>query len=145
MRQHLAERGAAARAQTDEQRALKPAAMLVAAFEIHVGRPGQLRPDRQHRLVARTRVEPHVENVHLALEASCRRSAGQVSPGGTNSSVGRSYHASAPSCSKTAAACSTIAGDVIASPHAVQSSAGIGTPHARWREMHQSGRFATML
>ena len=28
---------------------------------------------------------------------------------------------------------------------AVQSTAGIGTPHARWREMHQSGRFVTML
>jgi hypothetical protein len=27
----------------------------------------------------------------------------------------------------------------------VQSTAGIGTPHTRWREMHQSGRFATML
>ncbi len=30
-------------------------------------------------------------------------------------------------------------------PHFVQSTAGIGTPHARWREMHQSGRCATML
>ena len=37
------------------------------------------------------------------------------------------------------------AGVRIASPHAVQSTAGIGTPQARWREMHQSGRFATML
>ena len=27
-----------------------------------------------------------------------------------------------------------------ASPHDVQSNAGIGTPQARWREMHQSGR-----
>ncbi len=26
-----------------------------------------------------------------------------------------------------------------------QSTAGIGTPHARWRDTHQSGRFATML
>ena len=33
----------------------------------------------------------------------------------------------------------------IASPHLVQSTAGIGTPHTRWREMHQSGRLATML
>ena len=32
-----------------------------------------------------------------------------------------------------------------ASPHFVQSTAGIGTPQTRWREMHQSGRFATML
>ena len=27
-------------------------------------------------------------------------------------------------------------------PQAVQSIAGIGTPQARWREMHQSGRLA---
>jgi len=47
--------------------------------------------------------------------------------------------------SKTPAAFSTSAGVVIASPHFVQSTAGIGTPHERWREMHQSGRFATML
>src|SRR5678816_160306 len=70
---------------------------------------------------------------------------GQVIPFGMNSSVGRSYQASAPYWSKTLAVCSTSAGDVIASPHLVQSTAGIGTPHTRWREMHQSGRFATML
>src|SRR5262245_8069879 len=69
----------------------------------------------------------------------------QDRPAGTNSSVGRSYQASAPYFSKTAAACSTIAFDVIGSPHVTQSSAGIGTPQARWRETHQSGRFASML
>ena len=79
------------------------------------------------------------------VEASSRRTTGQVSPSGTNSSVGRSYQASAPYRSKTAAVFSTIADDTTASPQLVQSSAGIGTPHARWREMHQSGRFATML
>src|SRR6185436_7971887 len=67
------------------------------------------------------------------------------SPSGMNSSVGCSYHASAPYVSKTDAVFSTSAGDVIASPHLVQSTAGIGTPQTRWREMHQSGRFATML
>ena len=71
--------------------------------------------------------------------------AGHVSPAGTNSSIGRSYHASAPCSSNTFAACSTISAVRIASPQLVQSSAGIGTPHARWREMHQSGRLATML
>src|SRR4051794_37581439 len=70
---------------------------------------------------------------------------GQVSPPGTNSSVGRSYQASAPNFSNTAAARSTISGETTASPHVEQSSAGIGTPQARWREMHQSGRLATML
>src|SRR5215813_11484786 len=71
--------------------------------------------------------------------------AGHVRPGGMNSPVGRSYQASAPYSSNTDAARSTSSGVMIASPHFVQSTAGIGTPHARWREMHQSGRFASML
>src|SRR6185369_15686149 len=65
---------------------------------------------------------------------------GHVIPSGMNSSVGRSYQASAPYWSKTLAVFSTSAGDVIASRHFVQSTAGIGTPHTRWRETHQSGR-----
>ena len=68
VREDLPERRAAARAQADEQRALEPAAMLVAPFEIDVGGPRQLGPHREHRLMARPRVEPDVENVHLALE-----------------------------------------------------------------------------
>src|SRR5438105_2252280 len=70
---------------------------------------------------------------------------GQVSPGGMKSLVDRSYQESAPYFSKTAAVRSMSGVVRRASPHAVQSTAGIGTPHTRWREMHQSGRFATML
>src|SRR5687768_17707928 len=65
---------------------------------------------------------------------------GHASPSGRNSSSGRSYHASAPYSSNTDAARSTSAAVMIASPHDVQSTAGIGTPQARWREMHQSGQ-----
>src|SRR5438128_5480011 len=65
---------------------------------------------------------------------------GHVRPAGMKSLLGRSYHESAPYCSKTAAVFSTSAGVTIASPQAVQSTAGIGTPQTRWREMHQSGR-----
>ena len=68
MRQHLAERRAAARAEADEQRALEPAPVLIAAFEVDVSRPRQFRAHRQHRLVARSGVEPDIEDVHLALE-----------------------------------------------------------------------------
>ena len=32
----------------------------------------------------------------------------------------------------------------IDSPHPRHTSAGIGTPQARWREMHQSGRVRNM-
>ena len=78
VRQDLPERRTAARAEPDQQRALEPAAMLIAALEIHVGRPRQLRAKRQDRFVARSGVEPDVEDVHLALErrAAARR-AGQ--------------------------------------------------------------------
>ena len=68
VRQHLAERRAAARAEADEQRALEPAAVLIAAFEVDVSRPRQFRTHRQHRLVTRAGVEPDIEDVHLALE-----------------------------------------------------------------------------
>src|SRR5881396_2978615 len=70
---------------------------------------------------------------------------GHVRPAGMNSAVGRSYHASAPYCSNTSAAFSTSAGVARASLHVAQSTAGMGTPQTRWREMHQSGRFAIML
>src|SRR4029079_16758862 len=66
--QHLAEGRAAARAEPDEQRALGPAAMLIAPLEIHVGRPAQIRLARQHRFMARSGVEPDVEDVALSIE-----------------------------------------------------------------------------
>ena len=47
---------------------MEPAAVLVAALEVHVGGPLQFRPNREHGLVAGARVEPHVEDVALALE-----------------------------------------------------------------------------
>ena len=56
-----------------------------------------------------------------------------------------SYQDSTPYVSNTPAVFATSSGVMIASPHAVQSTAGMGTPHTRWREMHQSGRCATML
>src|SRR5579872_2304455 len=65
---------------------------------------------------------------------------GHVRPIGRNSSMGRSYQESAPKRSYTEAACSTRAGVRMGSRHLAQSTAGIGTPQARWREMHQSGR-----
>src|SRR5687767_11465620 len=42
--------------------------MLVAALEVHVRRPGQVRVAREYGLVAGARIEPDVENVALALE-----------------------------------------------------------------------------
>ena len=44
--------------------------MLVAAFQVHIRRPGQLRPHRKHCLVRRAGVEPDVEDVHFFLEVA---------------------------------------------------------------------------
>src|SRR4029078_10712711 len=70
---------------------------------------------------------------------------GHVNPAGTKSLVSLSYQASAAYFSNTAADRSTSSGVTMASPHLVQSTAGIGTPQARCREMHQSGRLLSML
>ena len=68
VRQHLVERRPPARADAHQQRAMEPAAMLIAAFEIDVRRPMVIFAERQHRLVARSGIEPHVEDVAFALE-----------------------------------------------------------------------------
>ena len=77
--QHLAEGRGAARAEADEQRAVEPAPVLVGTLQIERRRPLQVRPRTEHRLVARPRVEPDVEDVALALERpSAARRAGEV-------------------------------------------------------------------
>ena len=112
------ERRRAARAETDEQRALEPAAVLVAALEVEVRRPGQLRPERQHRLVARARVEPDVEDVVLALERRARRTSRTSGPrAGTPRSAARTTRPRRTR-RRPSAARSTIAGVSTASPHA---------------------------
>ena len=62
--------------------------MLIAALEVDVRRPRQLVVARQHGL-GPTGVEPDVEDVALALD-EVPPQAGQVSPAGRNSSIGRS-------------------------------------------------------
>ena len=96
---------------------------------------------RQHGLVARARVEPDVEDVALALERRRRRTTGtSARRARTPRSAARTRRRRC-TARRPPAARSTSAGVSTASPQVVQSSAGIGTPHARWREMHQSGRF----
>ena len=67
VREVRAVRRLAPRADADEQRTLEPAAVLIAALEVEVGRPPQAWA-RQHRLVARAGVEPDVQDVALADE-----------------------------------------------------------------------------
>ena len=55
-------------AHAHQQRAVEPAAILVARFHIFVGGPGQLLAVPQHGQVAGAGVEPHIEDVGLLAE-----------------------------------------------------------------------------
>ena len=65
---HLLVGRAPARADADQQRRVEPAAVLVAALEVDVAGPGQVRARAQHHRVRRARVEPDVEDVALLVE-----------------------------------------------------------------------------
>ena len=94
------------RADGFEQRRLEPAAMLVGAFQVQVGRPGQVAPF-QHERMGRAGFEPHVHDVHdlfVVVRIASRRGW----------------------------------------PVFFSTNTAIGTPQARWRLMHQSGRPATI-
>ena len=63
-----AERRRVAQAHADQKRALEPAAILVAAFHIKVGGPAKAVFRAERREMARSGIEPHVENVVLFRE-----------------------------------------------------------------------------
>src|SRR5271154_3377119 len=65
--------------------------------------------------------------------------------GATKSAAGRLYHASEPSRAKISSTRSIVAVSGATSSHSAHRTAGIGTPHAPWREMNQSGRVSVML
>ncbi len=56
---------AVAQAHADQQRTLEPAAILIAAFHVEIGRPAQAVFLAKHREMARSGIEPDVENVVL--------------------------------------------------------------------------------
>ena len=68
VRDHLPVGRRVVRAHADQQRRVEPAAVLVAALQVHVGRPAQPFAALQHGRVRRARVEPDVEDVRLLAE-----------------------------------------------------------------------------
>ncbi len=139
VRQHRLERRPAARADGFQQRGMEPAAMLVRAFEIEIGRPGQA-ARLQHEGVGRAAFEPDIDDV-----ASPARSRPGSRSWPRKRSGGEAYQASAPSSRNASTTRATTAGSRSGSPVARWTKIAIGTPQARWRLMHQSGRAATML
>ena len=63
VRQHGLVGRASARPAGLDQRGLEPAAVLVRAFQIKIGRPSQLRALLEHKGVGRARIEPHLDDV----------------------------------------------------------------------------------
>ena len=132
-------------ADADQQRGMEPAAVLVAAFQVHVGRPavaGALLQDA----VRRTRLEPDIEDVACLFRIRGRRSAAQAVPAAMNSAASLLYQEFGP-CRGEGLLHVFDGGGVAAAVRrmSLQKKAGRGTPQSRWREMHQSGRLAIML
>ena len=119
--------------------------MLVAALEVDVGRPAQLGPERAAPPRGSSPSRTRRRGCRPRARTPCRRTTGRSARrAGTLRAAARTRRRrrrcrTPPRRGRPAPAVRS------ASPHAVQSTAGIGTPQARWREMHQSGRFATML
>src|SRR5581483_10323391 len=66
-------------------------------------------------------------------------------PGVAKSAAGRAYQASEPSTANTSSTRLSTAEVSETSAHLTQRKAGIGTPQARWRDRHQSGRVSIMF
>ena len=88
-------------------------------------------------------LEPDVEDVALLAEDGVAAGAG--GSGGRSSSGVRMNQASADSFAKRETMRLLISRQRRGWPHLAQRKTAMGTPQMRWREMHQSGRVATML
>ena len=135
VRQHAVVGRAAARAAALEQRGMEPAAMLVGALEIEVGRPLEvgIALEREDMRASPNRTR------HRGCRAPARsRSALYLLP--RKRSGGLSNQASAPSALKTSTTRAITSGSRSGSPVFLSTNTAIGTPQARWRDTHQSGR-----
>ena len=94
----------------------------------------------EHRRLRASRIEPHVEDVFGLGERLAAALSGICASGALKSLAGRMYHASVPSRAKISSVRFIEARSSVTLAQVSHLSAGIGTPHARWREMHQSGR-----
>ena len=129
-----------------QDRRLEPAAVLVGALEVQEGGVAAARSRRSS--TARwlepdsnqtSRMSASLRNVGAAAAgAGGARRAASSATGLREPGVGALAAEEVAKCSDGSARAACCAGS------SSQPSAGIGTPQARWRLMHQSGRFATM-
>ena len=139
MGQHRLERGGAAGADRLQQAGLEPAAMLVGAFQVEIGGPGQA-AILEGEAVGGAAFEPDVDDVHDLLVIGRVAVRAEEAGGGRGEPGIRALGGEGLRMTRA-----TTAGSRSGSPEARWTKTGIGTPQARWRLMHQSGRPATML
>src|SRR5260370_14598304 len=65
--------------------------------------------------------------------------------GPAKSATGLAYHASEPSRAKISSARATTLTSSVTLPQPLHLSAGLSTPHSRWRDRHHSTRVSAML
>ena len=121
--------------------------MLVGAFQVHVGREHQalVGAVAQHAGVRDAGLPPHVQDVLLGHELGAAAHLA-VRAVRADTSLGFLVNqASAPFLSNSSMTrVEASASLATVSPHLAHLNTGMGTPQLRWREMHQSGRSATM-
>ena len=137
VRQQRLVRRAAVDGAAGEQRGLEPAAMLVGAFEVQVGRIGQV---RRHASRA-ARASAWCRN--RTRRRACRFILSYWAASAPSSSAASRLNQASMPCLLDAL------GDLLdqfrrcagaAAPVSLCRKNGIGTPQLRWRETHQSGR-----
>ncbi len=116
--------------------------ILVAAFEIRVGRPRHAVALPSTAQVRHARFEPDVDDVELFFErraaaVRARETLGQKDA----TSIGPPRVGAVLRGSARRRCCATSASR-IELPQSHAASAGIGVPQVRWREMHHSGWFS---
>ena len=86
----------------------------------------------------------HTSTMSVSGLSSVEPQRPQAVPAGRYSLGDIVNHASAPCVANSSSTAENVSGVATVSPQTAHSNTGIGTPHARWRLMHQSGRSPTM-
>src|SRR5450756_1830084 len=87
----------------------------------------------------------HTSRMSLSFSNFSELQYSHFVPGGRKSTGSRMNHESAPSLSIITRIASSESGVMSSFPQSRQYRTGSGTPQALCRDMHQSGRFSTML
>ena len=154
MRQHEIEGRAAARAAALQQRGLKPAAVLVGAFQIHdligpavllaldAGKVREMFGVLQHEGMGGAGIEPDIEDIVDLLPVLVGARAEEAFARAGADTRRRRLPVRTPRAMRalTASSCRISAEPSPCS----RTKTAIGTPQARWREITQSGRLSIM-